>query len=178
MRRQLLWTVGVALVVCAAPLEAYGQNARVDWSTLDMGFASSQSTNVLLCGVVGQSFAGEARAGDTQVQIGFMSDRQTGGPTFSAPEGKSLPVSFSLCQNFPNPFNPTTTIRYQLPGVSDVKLVVYDVLGRELAVLVNERKPAGEHNAVFDANGMASGVYLYRLTAGSFVETRRMLLIR
>ncbi len=83
-----------------------------------------------------------------------------------------------LGQNYPNPFNPKTGIRYQVSGVSDVKLVVYDMLGREVAVLVNERKADGSYEAAFDGNGLASGVYLYRLTVGSYVATRRMVLIR
>jgi hypothetical protein len=92
---------------------------------------------------------------------------------------------FQLYQNYPNPFNPTTTIRYNVTGVkgqgsgaSDVRLVVYDILGREVAVLVNERKSPGAYDARLDAAGLASGVYLYRLQAGTFVQTRRMHLIR
>ncbi|HTY21686.1 MAG TPA: T9SS type A sorting domain-containing protein, partial [Desulfomonilaceae bacterium] len=80
--------------------------------------------------------------------------------------------------NYPNPFNPRTDVRYLVPGVSDVKIAVYDVLGREVAVLVNERKQPGSYKAVFDASGLASGVYLYRMTAGSFVESQKMLLLK
>jgi len=102
--------------------------------------------------------------------------------------------TFALSQNYPNPFNPKTRIRYsvptqsgragpqnadrQVPGISDVKLSVYDILGREVAVLVNERKPAGTYVVPFDGSGLASGVYVYRLTAGSFVESRTMCLVR
>ncbi|RPH38026.1 T9SS C-terminal target domain-containing protein, partial [bacterium] len=89
-----------------------------------------------------------------------------------------LPTSFSLAQNYPNPFNPKTGIRFQVPGVSDVKLVVYDILGREVAALVNEKKPAGTYEMSVDATGLASGVYFYRLTAGSFVQTKRMTLVK
>ena len=89
-----------------------------------------------------------------------------------------LPERYVLSQNYPNPFNPTTVIRYQLPVDNSVKLVVYDVLGREVAVLVNEHKPAGSYSVQFNASGVASGVYLYRLTTGSFVQTRKMILVR
>ena len=92
---------------------------------------------------------------------------------------------FALLQNYPNPFNPSTTIKYtvagggdQGSGVSDVKITVYDVLGRNVAVLVNERKPAGTHEVSFDAGGLSSGVYLYRLTAGPFTATKQMVLAK
>ena len=88
------------------------------------------------------------------------------------------PAEFRLEQNYPNPFNPTTVVRYQLPVVSDVKLVVYDILGREVTTLVNEKKEPGNYAVTFDSEGLASGIYLYRLSAGDRVETRRMILLR
>jgi hypothetical protein len=90
----------------------------------------------------------------------------------------NVPKSALLAQNYPNPFNPTTVISYQLPDVSDVRLVVYDLIGREVAVLVNERKAAGSYQAKFNAAGLASGVYLYRLTAGSFLQTRKLMVLK
>jgi hypothetical protein len=90
----------------------------------------------------------------------------------------NLPERYLLNQNYPNPFNPATVIGYQLPVVSDVKLIVYDLLGREVAVLVNERQAAGNHNVQFNASRLASGVYLYSLSTGSFVQTRKMVLVR
>jgi hypothetical protein len=77
----------------------------------------------------------------------------------------TAPKTFSLEQNFPNPFNPTTTIYYQLPTDSRVSIVVYDLLGREVKRLVDEGKEAGYHDQRFDASGIASGVYFYRMTA-------------
>lgn len=88
------------------------------------------------------------------------------------------PSTYALYQNFPNPFNPATAIRYQVPRVSRVRLVVYDILGREVATLVNENKPTGVHEVQFDASGLPSGVYLCRMTAGSFMELRKLLLLR
>jgi CubicO group peptidase (beta-lactamase class C family) len=85
---------------------------------------------------------------------------------------------YSLEQNHPNPFNPRTVISCQWPIVSDVRLVVYDILGREVAVLVNEKKMPGKYNVEFNASSLASGVYFYRLVAGQYVETRKMVLVR
>jgi hypothetical protein len=89
-----------------------------------------------------------------------------------------MPQRYSLDQNYPNPFNPTTVVSYRLPVASDVKLVVYDLLGREVAVLVNERKGPGSYEVTFDAAGISGGVYLCRLTAGSFIQTRKMIVVR
>ncbi len=102
-----------------------------------------------------------------------------GGVTSS--EGDSeLPTTHALEQNYPNPFNPATTIRFQLPQAEQVTLRVFDVLGREVAALLDDAAmTAGEHTVRFDASGLTSGVYLYRLEAGaSFVQTRRMLLVK
>jgi len=90
------------------------------------------------------------------------------------------PGAFALSQNFPNPYNPSTTIGYRIPGsgVGMVRLTVHDYLGREVAVLVNERKAPGSYEAKFNAAGLSSGVYVYRLTAGDFVQSRKMLLVR
>ncbi len=99
--------------------------------------------------------------------------------------GDGEPTGFHLAQNFPNPFNPTTSMGYSVGVVSReslvaarVRLAIYDVLGREVAVLVDEQKTPGTYTATWDATGMASGVYFYRLQAGTFVDTKRLLLIR
>jgi hypothetical protein len=89
-----------------------------------------------------------------------------------------LPISFALHQNYPNPFNPTTTIRYELPKASIVTLSVFDILGREVSVLVNERRDAGSHEVNFCARNLASGVYLCRMQAGDFVQLRKLLLVQ
>jgi hypothetical protein len=90
----------------------------------------------------------------------------------------TLPVEYALNQNYPNPFNPTTTIRYQLPQAGHVTLVVYNILGQQVASLVDGQISAGIHSVAFDANRLASGVYLYRIQAGNYVEVRKMLLIK
>jgi len=89
-----------------------------------------------------------------------------------------LPNSFKLFQNYPNPFNPSTVISYELSATSNVKIAVYDILGREVAVLVNEEKFPGSYEVKFNASNLPSGIYLYRLSVGNYTETRKMLLIK
>ncbi len=93
-------------------------------------------------------------------------------------EVEIAPSGFSLSQNYPNPFNPSTAISYQLPANSFATLKVYDVLGGEIVTLVNEEKPAGLYEVEFDASEFGSGVYFYQLKAGSFIETKKMVLLR
>ena len=90
----------------------------------------------------------------------------------------ALPARYSLFQNFPNPFNPTTTITYSLQNATQVTLKVFDILGRQVAVLVNEKKMSGIHEEKFDGSNLASGVYFYRLEAGSFVQTKKLVILR
>jgi hypothetical protein len=89
-----------------------------------------------------------------------------------------IPNTYCLYQNYPNPFNPTTTIKYQILQLSFVTLKVYDVLGNEVATLLNEEKQAGTYEVEFTAVGLPSGVYFYKLQAGGFIETKQMSLIK
>jgi serine protease len=89
-----------------------------------------------------------------------------------------LPVSFNLTQNYPNPFNPQTNIEFQIADFGFVSLKVYDVLGREVATIINQEMPAGIYKVNFDASSLSSGLYLYKLQAGSFVETKKMVLLK
>jgi hypothetical protein len=93
-------------------------------------------------------------------------------------ETSGLPENFELYQNYPNPFNPSTRIRYQVASSSKVSLKVFDMIGNEITTLVNEYKPAGSFEVNFDASKLSSGVYFYRLNADSFVETKKMILLR
>ncbi len=92
--------------------------------------------------------------------------------------GLLLPAEFNLAQNYPNPFNPTTTIQYSIPKSVNVEIKVYDVLGNEVTTLVNVEKPAGVYEVEFNAKNLSSGVYFYKLTAGSFTETKKMTLLK
>ena len=88
------------------------------------------------------------------------------------------PQKFSLEQNHPNPFNPTTTISYELPVKSVIRLKVYNTLGEEIATLVNEEKSAGRYEVEFDGSSLPSGVYIYRLTAGSYTASKKLVLLK
>ena len=88
------------------------------------------------------------------------------------------PTTFMLSQNYPNPFNPSTSIQYTVGSPHYVTLKVYDVLGNEVATLVNEEKPSGSYELEFDAEKLSSGVYYYQLRTGSFIETKKMIYLK
>ncbi len=97
-----------------------------------------------------------------------------------------LPQEYKLEQNYPNPFNPTTTIKYSIPNVETghapslqrVTLKIYDILGREVATLIDEKQPAGYYEKTFNGSQLSSGIYIYRLTAGSYSSIKKMMLIK
>jgi hypothetical protein len=88
------------------------------------------------------------------------------------------PSAFSLEQNYPNPFNPSTTITFSIPNEEFVSLKVFNSLGEEVAELVSETKPAGNYSVSFDASGLSTGIYFYKLSAVSFIQTRKMMLVK
>jgi hypothetical protein len=92
--------------------------------------------------------------------------------------GGELPESYSLLQNYPNPFNPATKIQFSLPELKDVRLVIFDIIGREIASLVNEQLKPGNYEVDWDGTNYSSGVYYYKLMAGSYIETKKMILLK
>jgi hypothetical protein len=110
-------------------------------------------------------------------ELGPAND-EDGGFVITGLSEESMPEQIALLGNYPNPFNPTTVIRYQLPTAADVRLSVYDLLGREVAVLAEGVREAGVHNVQFDAAGLSSGVYFYRMRAGEVVQTRKLQILR
>ena len=92
--------------------------------------------------------------------------------------GVNIPGGFALYQSYPNPFNPTTKIEFQLPKDEFVSLKVYDMLGNEVETLANGYKTVGKYSITFDASKLASGIYFYQLRSNSFVSTKKMLLLK
>jgi hypothetical protein len=159
------------------------------YESLVLSFYSSMITSMLQKPdePIGKSFQ-ETKAGwndwgaDIIERFTFLGDpalsiKHPTAPTFV--QGRFVhPATFALMQNYPNPFNPSTVIAYQLPVVSTVTLKIYDMLGREVKTLVNDRQAPGLHSVTFNAINLASGVYLYRLQAGSYTETKRFVLLK
>ena len=98
--------------------------------------------------------------------------------TNSVGKNNILPLEYQLNQNYPNPFNSKTNIKYQIPNTGIVKIIIYDLLGREVKTLVNEYKQPGTYQVSFNAEGLSSGIYFYRMRSGDFTETKKLVLIK
>jgi len=98
--------------------------------------------------------------------------------TVNTVENRAVPINFTLHQNYPNPFNPSTTIAFELSERTLATLIVYNVLGRQVAELVNEMKMSGRYEVVFSGQSLSSGTYLYRLTTNNTTETKKMVLLK
>ena len=110
---------------------------------------------------------------------GIILRTTNGGVSFvEEQEISEIPTDYKLSHNYPNPFNPSTNIRYSIPQSSNIVIKVFDILGNEIETLVNEDKPVGTYEITWYAEKLSSGIYFYRLQAGSFVETKKMVLLR
>jgi plastocyanin len=109
----------------------------------------------------------------------FMVDTiVVGNPTGINDQPSSIPARFEMAQNYPNPFNAQTAIEYSLPQDSRVRIVIYNLLGQNIETLIDGSQPAGTHTAVWDASEVPTGVYFYKIEAGEFTQTRKMLLAK
>jgi photosystem II stability/assembly factor-like uncharacterized protein len=144
---------------------AYTTNGGDTWNTVDLGVSRGLSS--FASPTVGWS------PGDNGTVY-----KWTGDLLVSVRESEAIANTFRLDQNYPNPFNPSTVIRFTIPYSQFAVLTMYDVLGREVRTLVHEKLQAGSYETTFDATGLASGVYFYRLQVGEFVQTKRLVLLR
>ncbi len=145
----------------------YSFSRDTSWSHYDVGV-----------GVSGVSVSYSSGLRDTIVEFDAVF-KPFAAPVTGITGNESLfPKTYMLSQNYPNPFNPTTTISYQIPVAGQVTLKVYDVLGREVRTLVSAKQNRGSYSVTFDAGGLASGVYFYRLAAGTFSESKKMIVVK
>jgi len=177
MIRKIYRIYFVSIIIFPALLIAQSNN-EVQWSVFDNGFNNSANNSSKTLSQIGVSFTGTSNNETSKVTSGFLAGIILGSSVNSINNKQNKPLSFELNQNFPNPFNPSTKIRYSVANTSFVKLKVYDILGREIAELVNEEKPAGIYEADFEGSLLASGVYIYRIQAGNFIETKKMILLK
>jgi len=150
--------------------------------TTDAGSTWSQQTSPVTDILTGVWFT-TANTGYIATWFGHVLHTTNGGVTFVEPISGSVPQSYSLKQNYPNPFNPATNIEFDVPQdvkqiSSNVKLVVYDIIGNEVTTLVNDKLNPGSYRVSWNAANYSSGIYLYKLTAGDYRETKRMILVK
>jgi hypothetical protein len=174
--KTLLSLVGLLCLLWSA--RGAGQTSIVPWSASGMGYkVSSSSTTIVKC-LVGQAFVGMMQGANSVIEAGFLVDTLFRTTVTSVTGPPEVPKEYALSQNYPNPFNPTTTIQFTIANPQLTIVRVFDLLGREVATLVNEIREPGVYAVGFDGSYLPSGVYFYRLQAGVFTQTKRLLLLK
>ena len=165
----------VLMVILAISPCAFGQSVM---GFLGNGGTTTTDGQMTLIASVGQTATGESTDGTYTLMGGFWSGNLSVATAVQPQTPTGLPTTFELDQNYPNPFNPTTTIRYSLPKAVNVRLDIYNILGQHVSTLVDGQQKAGYYQIHFLTDGLSSGVYLYRLQAGSHVIVRKMLFMK
>lgn len=186
MKRPPLRALATVLVLVCTGLTAFAQGMRVSSWSVNAGFSAAHLPGTTVLAIAGQNAVGATLQAGTVVTSGFMADTLWRSRVVSVeqPAETAVPLTYTLDQNYPNPFNPTTVVSWQLPEAGTVRLTIYDLLGREVATLVDRRLEAGTHHATFEGRNLSSGVYFYRLEASPdnggkrFVQSRKMLLVK
>jgi hypothetical protein len=186
---RLIFITIVSVYTC--PEIVLAQNSAIRWSSFNSGSgASSQSTTNIISST-GQLLVGASQQNNSRVESGFLSAYLVGDLIVGVEEQIELPSTFSLSQNFPNPFNPSTTIQYELAGYRRVELRIFNMLGQEVVTLVNEEQNSGRYTIEWNGRNKAgiqvpSGIYIYRLQAydvlsdglAAYSETRKAILLK
>lgn len=153
-------------------------NGGLNWEQLTRltnSYGDSWKQSVSVSGSAVYVIWSDSRNGNYEI---YFKRNPTGNITGIVNINSEIPSSYSLSQNYPNPFNNTSNFKFEISNLSDVKIIVYDIQGREVQTLVNERLQPGTYETTFDGTNLNSGVYFYKLTAGDFSETKRMVLIK
>lgn len=164
------------LLYLAASLPSAGQYT-VKKSTLTNGSANQYKANGRTAGSIGQPLIGKSSNSDYTVKTGYWAQPAVN-VTDVATVTENRPLHFVLAQNFPNPFNSSTTIHFSLAQTSRVSLRIYDITGRELMTLLEGEKQAGEYKVLLQAGSLSSGVFFIRMTADYFSAVRKLLVIK
>ncbi len=160
--------------------ENYGSssNSSTIFNTTNSGLNWIVQNNIITPNPLNSIFFIDSQTGWVAGSNGTIFKTTNGGYTLITKQNATIPEKYILSQNYPNPFNPSTVISFSLPVDSRVSIKVYDVQGREVQTLVNERMGAGVYETTFDGAGLNSGVYFYQMRVGDYAETKRMILIK
>jgi hypothetical protein len=172
--KQLTVALAVVLVALFAAVQA-GAQYQITESVIGSGGTNASGGSYQLLGTIGQAAIGVAAGGSYENQIGFW---YMPGWVLTGIEDGEQPLRTFFGQNFPNPFNPVTTLSYGLETAQHVTITIYDVSGREVRTLVDSDMEPGRYQATLDAAGLAGGVYFARMVAGDYVENKKLVLIK
>lgn len=156
---------------------ATAQN-KISGSVLGNGATAASNGNFKIVGTLGQLAIGLAGSSNNLHQAGFWYTAFDLVTSVEQLEDDLLPTEFRLEQNYPNPFNPSTTIQFAVPKTSNVTIKIYDIIGRQVATLVDEEYQPGHYKVIFEAGQLATGLYVYRVQTEGFHEAKKFLLLK
>ena len=184
MKNKLLIKLTVAAIISLLPYTLLISQYQIPYSVIGSGGGQSSNSNYISGGTSGEALIGKFVSTSNQQYAGFWYIYEEDIITSNEDEG-AMPAFFKLEQNYPNPFNPSTIIRFGVPERSNVTVKIYDILGSEVVTIVNEEMDSGWYERSFNAVGVSSGVYVYRMEAvpdggqsGNFVSIKKMLLLK
>lgn len=149
---------------------------QVPFSVIGSGGASQSNSEYILMGTLGEAFIDKTESVANQVYSGFWYLYYE--DVVSSVNDEAIPEHFALEQNFPNPFNPSTTIKFAVPQRNLVQIRLYTIIGEEVLLLLNEEKEKGWYEIKLNMNSFSSGVYIYRMNSGNYVSTKKMILVK
>ena len=165
------------LLLHLIPSEAVVAQNQIPFSLFSSGGILQSNTGYTVVGSVGQIFSGNAENSTHKIQTGFW-QMYLQNVLLEVGNEAVLPTQFKLEQNYPNPFNPSTIIKFGIPERCNVLIKIYDLLGSEVTTLLNQELGIGWYDLTFNANGLSSGFYIYRMKAGNYISTKKMLMIK
>ncbi len=171
-------TIQIILILMTLFVSRTAAQNKISSSVLGNGGTTVSGNNNRIAGTLGQNLIGVSSNSNNTSNAGFWYQTADFVTSVAQIETDLLPSEFCLEQNYPNPFNPSTTIQFAVPEASDIKIKLYDVLGREVTTLVNETYQPGIYRVEFEAADLPSGLYVYRLQTDGFVKTRKMMLLK
>ncbi len=172
----LLWFFFCFLILLFSATYMNAQH-QIPFSVISSGGEKTAGANFMLNQTIGEAFIDKSMNTFHQQYSGFWYVYKQSIITEIKPEDL-LPTEFKLEQNFPNPFNPSTSIKYAVPEKSHVLIKIYNIVGEEVVLLADEEKDRGWYTISFNAPRLASGIYIYRMQAGNFISTRKMMLLK
>lgn len=168
-----VFILSIGLIEAGQSDSTGGINLR--WSGWRTFFMESSSSSYQIRGAMGEFLAGVSAGSSNSIVVGAINGL---GILTGSLEDMEVPKSMVLYQNFPNPFNPVTTIRYSISSPVNVKLKIFDILGNEIRTLVNEYQQRGNYSVQFNGSALSSGIYIYRLEAGKFISVKKLTLLK
>ena len=182
--KKTVWPYYLAgLLAAVYPLTVGAQNSAVPWSAFNMGAGVSTAAGTAVASVAGEVLVGSSAGENTRATSGILVVVLQQRSALSVDEVGALPTAYALYQNYPNPFNPSTTLEFDLPEATDIRIVVYDLLGREVVRLVNQRLEAGYQQLVWngrDARGreLPTGMYIVLMTTPKFRKSIKLVMLK